>query len=211
VDADVRRQHWVELLATILLAAAAVATAWSTYQSTRWRGEQAADYSKATAARIESSQAATRAGQLTQVDIATFIQWVDADVAGDTELAQFYRERFREEFRPAFAAWLATNPRTNPNAPLSPFAMPEYRVAEAVKSEQLNTAAGVHADAADVANERSNNYVLAVVLFATALFFAGISTKLHSLRQREVLLALGYVIFLGTAAWVATFPVTFSL
>ena len=206
-----KRQHRVELLSTILLAVAAVATAWSTYQSTRWRGEQAADYSKATAARIQSSEASTRAGQLTQVDIATFIQWVDADVAGDAKLAKFYRRRFRKEFRPAFAAWLATEPRRNPKAPLSPFALPQYRVAEQVASDRLNRAAGVHADAAGTANQRSDNYVLAVVLFATSLFFAGISTKLRSLRQREVLLALGWTVFLGTAIWVATFPITFSV
>jgi hypothetical protein len=211
MDREAKRQHRVELLSTILLAVAAVATAWSTYQSTRWRGEQARDYSKATAARIQSSEASTRAGQLTQVDIATFIQWVDAGVAGDTKLARFYRRRFRDEFRPAFAAWLATNPRTNRSAPLTPFAMPQYRVAEAVEASRLNTQAGVHADAAGEANQRSDNYVLAVVLFASSLFFAGISTKLRSLGQREVLLALGWIIFLGTAVWLATLPVTFSV
>jgi hypothetical protein len=208
---EAARHHRVELLATVLLAVAAVATAWSTYQSTRWRGEQAADYSKATAARIQSSEASTRAGQLTQVDIATFIQWVDADVSGDAKLADFYRRRFRKEFRPAFAAWLAARPRTNRSAPLTPFAMPQYRVAEAVKSERLNVDAGVHADAAGTANQRADNYVLAVVLFAASLFFAGISTKLRALRQREVLLALGWTIFLGTAIWLATLPVSFSV
>lgn len=206
-----RRQHRVELAATILLAVAAVATAWSTYQSTRWRGEQASDYSMATAARIQSSEASTRAGQLTQIDIATFIQWVDADVKGNQALARFYRRRFRTEFRPAFAAWIATNPRTNPKAPLSPFAMPQYRVAEAEKATRLNNEAGFHSDAAGKANTRSDNYVLAVVLFAASLFFAGISTKLRSLRQREALLALGWLIFLGTAVWVATSPVSFSI
>jgi hypothetical protein len=204
---EARRQR-VELLVTVLLAVAAVATAWSTYQSARWRGEQAAESSKATAAHIASSEASTRAGQLTQIDIATFIQWVDADVAGDGRLARFYRRRFRKEFRPAFAAWVATNPRTNPAAPLSPFAMRKYRVAEAVQAERLNTAAGVRADAAAEANQRSGNYVLALVLFAVALFFAGMATKLRSLRRQEVLMALGWVVFLGTAAWVATFPVT---
>jgi hypothetical protein len=210
-DRTAARQHRVELLATLLLAVAAVATAWSTFQSTRWRGETTVDYSKATAARIQSSEASTRAGQLTQVDIATFIQWIDASVAGNNKLADFYRRRFRQEFRPAFAAWLTTHPRTNRSAPLSPFAMPQYRVAEAVKSEHLNTAAGVYADAAGTANQRSDNYVLAVVLFASSLFFAGISTKVHSLRQREVLLALGWTIFLGTAIWVATSPINFSV
>ena len=210
-DGEPARQRRVELLATILLAVAAVATAWSTYESTRWRGEQTADYSKATAARIQSSEASTRAGQLTQVDIATFIQWVNASVAGDQKLADFYRRRFRAEFRPAFGAWLATHPRTNRSAPLTPYAMPQYRVAEAVKSQQLNTAAGTYADTAGTANQRSDNYALAVVLFASSLFFAGISTKLRSLRQREVLLALGWAIFLGTAIWVATSPVSFSV
>ena len=208
MTADERRQHRVEFLVTVLLAVAAVATAWSTYQSARWRGEQAADSTKATAAHIASSQASTRAGQLTQVDIATFIQWVDADVAGERRLAQFYRRRFRKEFRPAFAAWVATSPRTNPTAPISPFAMRQYRVAEALRSDRLNTAAGMHADAAGEANERAGNYVLAVVLFAVALFFAGMATKLRSLGKQEVLLVLGWVVFLGTAAWVAAFPVT---
>src|SRR5919109_2249099 len=200
-----RRRQRVEFVVTVLLAVAAVATAWSTYQSARWRGQQAAESSKATAAHIASSEASTRAGQLTQIDIATFIQWVDADVAGDGRLARFYRRRFRKEFRPAFAAWVATNPRTNPAAPLSPFAMRKYRVAEAVQAERLNTAAGVRADAAAEANQRSGNYVLALVLFAVSLFFAGMATKLRSLGNQEVLLVLGWVVFLGTAAWVATF------
>jgi hypothetical protein len=208
MTADERRHHRVEFLVTVLLAVAAVATAWSTYQSVLWRGEQAADSSKATAAHIASSEASTRAGQLTQVDIATFVQWIDAEFAGDTQLARFYRRRFRSEFRPAFAAWVATSPRTNRTAPISPFAMPQYRVSEAVRSARLNTAAGEHANAAQEANERSGNYVLAVVLFAVALFFAGMATKLRSLRKQEVLLVLGWVVFLGTAAWVATFPVT---
>ena len=138
------------------------------------------NYSKERRPASESSEASTRAGQLTQIDIATFIQWVNASVAGKPKLAQFYRQRFREEFRPAFAAWLATNPRTNPKAPLTPFAMPQYRVAEAVKSSSLNASAGVHANAADKANKRANDYVLAVVLFAACLFFAGISTKIHA-------------------------------
>jgi hypothetical protein len=202
-----RQQHRVELAATVLLACAAVATAWSTYQSARWRGQQAARSSKATAARIQSSSAQTRGGQQTQIDIATFIQWVDATVSGKPKLAQFYRHRFRPEFRPAFDAWLATHPRTNAKAPLTPFAMPQYVVAEAVKASTLNTAAGKLADGAESANKRANDYVLGVVLFAACLFFAGISTKLRSLRQREVLVATGWAIFTGSFVWLVVLAV----
>ena len=200
-------EHRLELLATILLAIAAVATAWSTFQSGRFRGNQSVDVNKSQAARVESSEAHTRAGQLTQIDIATFIQWVDAHAKHDTSLAQFYRQRFRVEFRPAFDAWLATRPFTNPRAPSSPFVMPQYRLAQTALAERLAATATVRAAAAGNANRRADDYLLALVLFASSLFFAGISTKLKSPRQREVLLALGWLIFVGTAVWIATLPV----
>ena len=203
-------QHRVEVLSTILLACAAVATAWSTYQSAQWRGEQAVDSTRATAARIQSSEASTHAGQLTQVDIATFVQWVDASVAGNTPLAQFYRARFRDEFKPAFAAWIATHPRTNPSAPKTPFAMPQYRLAASGQSSKLNAAGAAYSAKAGQANRRADNYMLAVVLFATALFFAGVSTKLGSLRQREVILGFGWAVFAATLLWIASSPITFS-
>ena len=204
-EPEARRSRRVEIAATVLLAAAAVLTAWSTYQSTEWRGEQAAQYSKGTAARIQSSTAATKAGQQTQVDIATFIQWVDATQRGDARLARFYRQRFRPEFVPAFDAWVK-----RPEAAPTPFALPQYRLAATVESESLNAEATTHAAAAERANERQGNYVAAVVLFATALFFAGIATKLGSLRSREVLLALGWLILVGTAFWLVFEPVRLS-
>ncbi|HMK12994.1 MAG TPA: hypothetical protein VK461_15495, partial [Acidimicrobiales bacterium] len=119
MSVDDRRSRRIDLVATILLAVAAVSTAWATYQSTQWRGELTVHGSRSTAARIQASTASTRAGQLTQVDIATFVQWVNATEAGDTPLADFYRTRFRDEFKPAFDAWLATDPLTNANAPSS--------------------------------------------------------------------------------------------
>ena len=52
---DVPKASWVELIATVLLALAAVATAWSGYQASRWHGEQAIAFSRANASRLESN------------------------------------------------------------------------------------------------------------------------------------------------------------
>jgi hypothetical protein len=201
----------VELFATILLAVAAVATAWSSYQSARWSGVQAIDFSNANAARVESTRASTEAGQLTQVDVITFTQWVDAYAAKDDKLADFYFDRFRDEFKPAVKAWVALRPLKNPKAPPTPFAMPEYRLAAQKQADRLTAKAETEGAAARESNQRSDNYVLAVVLFAAALFFAGISTKLPSPRYKLWIIGFGYVIFLGTLTWVATFPVTISV
>jgi hypothetical protein len=205
------RERRLELLGTILLAVAALATAWTTYQAGRWRGQQAGATRKSEAARIESSDAHTRAGQLTQIDIATFIQWANADLARNQAQAAFYRERFRKEFRPAFDAWIATGPFANPDAPTSPFVMPQYRLAETKRAEQLAAVATVRSADASDANENADDYLLALVLFASSLFFAGIATKVKSLGQREALLGLGSLIFVATLVWVATRSVTFSI
>jgi hypothetical protein len=53
--------------------------------------------------------------------------------------------------------------------------------------------------------------MLAVVLFASSLFFAGISSKLQSVAARVVVLGLGCVLFLGTVIWVATSPVQLTV
>jgi len=210
--ADVARtDRRIELLATVLLAIAAVATAWASYQSSRWHGKQAQAQSASIAARVESSKAAAVANRQVQIDVALFTQWIDAYATGETKLTAFYRRRFRDEFEPAFEAWIATKPAQNPSAPLSPFAMPEYQLEATKESEELEAEAAEASHEVRIDIQRADNYVLAVVLFAVSLFFAGISTKLHQRSSRLAILGLGYAIFLGTAIWIATFPVDVAI
>ena len=96
----------LELAATVLLAFATVATAWSAYQARVWTGEQSQGYSHATASRIAVNRSAALANRQVQIDVATFTEWVDARALHRTDLADFYQTRFRDEFRPAFAAWI---------------------------------------------------------------------------------------------------------
>ena len=201
----------IEIMATVLLALATVATAWSGYQASRWNGEQAKAFSRASAARIESTKSANLANAQTQVDVATFTQWVNAYALEQTELADFYFARFRAEFKPAINAWVATRPRMNDDAPLTPFAMPEYKLEARQEADRLEAEAEVWSAKARENVQRATNYVLGVVLFAAALFFAGISTKLRTPALRRVLLGFGVVVFLGTVAWLATFPVSVSV
>jgi hypothetical protein len=201
----------VEVIATTLLAVTAVATAWSGYQATRWTGEQAKDASRTNAIRIDAARAQGLAEAQTQVDVATFTQWVDAYALNEAELADFYFKRFRAEFKPAVAAWLAARPLRNPDAPLTPFAMPQYKLAATAEADRLDAAAEVSAARVRRDIQRASNYVLGVVLFTVALFFAGMTTRLTDPRLRKVTLGIGCAVFLGTLAWIATSPVSISI
>jgi hypothetical protein len=108
------------------------------------------------------------------------------------------------------AAWVATHPLRNPDAPLTPFAMPNYRLAANARAERLEVAADAAAAQASRDIQVANDYVLAVVLFSAALFFGGISTRLHRPRPRAVLLGVGCALLVGALAWVATFPINIS-
>jgi hypothetical protein len=213
-----------EIVEAVLLALATVLTAWTAFQSTKWSGVQANSYAQASATRVESSRASTRAGQMTVIDVDTFIAWVDAlsaeERAGqrnglapdgsympnpESESGFFY-ERFREEFKPAVHAWLAERPLTNADAPLTPFATPEYSLAEDERAARLEREAEAFATEAREANQRGDNYVLMTIMFATVLFFAGISSKMDTFRARAFLLACAVIVFLVAAGIVISFP-----
>lgn len=201
----------LEVLTTVLLGLAAIATAWSSYQATRWHGEQAKATSQTNAIRVQAARAQGLAEADTGVDVTTFAQWVDAYARDDADLAAFYFQRFRQEFKPAVKAWIATRPLKNPAAPLSPFAMPNYRLAATADAERLDAEAVASAAIVERDIQRASNYVLGVVLFAVALFFAGVTTKLKAPRLQLITVSLGWVVFVGTAIWMATSPVSISI
>ena len=198
-------------MVTVLLVVAAVGTSWSSYQAARWHGEQALSTSHTNAIRIQAAREAGLGQDQTQVDVATFIAWADADRSGDKDLADFYVNRFRDEFKPAFDAWVATHPLENSDAPPTPFAMDEYQVA--AKNEAARLDAEAELSAADVSRniQRASNYVLTVVLYAMVLFFAGMSTKIDNWRLRWAMTIAGYVVLVSTIVWIATFPVSIGV
>ena len=210
-DDESPRIDRIEFLVTVLLVLAAVATSWSSYQATRWHGEQAQATSRTNEIRIDAARASSLAEAQMEIDVATFIAWVDAEQGGDPTLAAFYVERFRPEFAVAFDAWIATEPVTDSGAPETPFAMKEYQIESQDEAADLDDKAERSAAEVRLDIQRASNYVLTVVLYAVALFFAGMTTKIASRRLRIVMLASGFAVLVGTLVWVATFPVSIGL
>jgi ferric-dicitrate binding protein FerR (iron transport regulator) len=209
--AEPDQRDWLEIVATVLLAVAAVATAWSSYQANRWNGETTKATGRVNALRVDAARSQGLAEAQTQVDVATFIQWVNATATDQPKLADFYAARFRPEFRPAFDAWQATDPFNSADAPPTPFAMEEYQLQARADVERIDAEAELAGARVRGNIQRSANYVLAVVLFAVALFFAGMSTKLSGAGPRRALLVVGCTVFVGTTVWIATFPISLSV
>jgi hypothetical protein len=99
----------------------------------------------------------------------------------------------------------------NPEAPLTPFATPQYRLAASAEAERLDAKAGAEAAVATRNIQRATNYVLCVVLFSAGLFFGGISTRVENPRARAIIVVIGCLILVGALAWITTFPISLSI
>jgi hypothetical protein len=197
-----------EIVATILLSVAALATAWAGYQASLWDGIQASHYGRASAYRVQAAEADTDADQERLGDLSVVEGYIDASAAGDQALAAFYRGRAREELAPAFEAWISLDPFTNPDAPRSPLSMDEYVLDEDVESRDLTARAEAEFAEGEEANDTSDIYTLATLILAAALFFTAISERFSYVPARVTLLAMGLLALVGGVVISVGQPVT---
>ncbi|MFE0451763.1 hypothetical protein ACFW2D_10785 [Streptomyces sp. NPDC058914] len=215
----------MDVLATLILALAAVATAWVTFQSTKWAAVQSSSYAASSAARVESARATDRAQSERVTDVVTFTAWltaVDADRKKDPAilsdegrftprpgyLSNFIYQRFRPEFRSAFEAWLRSDPLDNPRAAPTPFSTDAYRLAADRRARLLDRRAERYTALAHKASRTGTSYVFTAVLFALSLFFVAVSQRLDT-KSRNRLVVLAAVMFLGTLGLLLSYPVRF--
>jgi hypothetical protein len=157
------------------------------------------------------NRSAAVANRQAQIDVATFIQWVNAHgrapQCGGPLLSRSLSGRVQVGVR----GLLEAKPFENASAPPTPFAMPMYRLKASTEADRLEATAAAASERAKEENQRADNYMLAVVLFASSLFFAGLRSKLGTVRARTWVLGLGFIIFLGTLIWSVTLPVQLTV
>lgn len=208
-DANRKRSHVhsiVEIIEAILLAAVAITTAWSGYQAARWDSVQSELYGRSSRLRVEGQALEIESNQEKQYDAATVVQWITAESEGKTKLADFFERRFLPDFQPAFQAWKKTDPVHNPQAPIGPVAMPEYRDVKGEEAAKKNQEATDLFEKGTAARERGDDYVRVTVLLATVLLLIAISQRFHSHRIRVVLATIA-LLMLCIPIWrVITLP-----
>ena len=197
-----------EIVAVVLLALAALATAWSGYQASLWDGMQSSSYTQASAARTDAAEKHTEANQYRLADLSVFENFIDASLGGDTELADFYRVRFSDEFDRAYQAWIALEPQTNPDAPRSPMAMSAYQLLQEQEASDLAARADAKFAEGEDANGYSDTYTASTLFFASALFFVAISERFEFRRVRVSLLVFAGVGLIAGSAVALTQPIT---
>lgn len=201
-----RWERLVEILEACLLAAVAIATAWSGYQAARWDGQQAELYGEASTIRIRADQLLTLGGQQRLLDVSTFNTWIEAHYEGREELRALYERRFSPDFKIAFDAWLAADPFSDPNAPPGPSFMPEYVNEQLERGAELNERATHVFEEGTASRSVSDDYIRTTVALATVLFLLALSQRFSIKEVRiGVLVVAGGLMAYGLIA-ILSFP-----
>jgi hypothetical protein len=189
----------LELAETLVLAAVAIATAWSGYQGELWTGHQAELYGQASKLRVEAEAAATYANQERLYNASTVVEWLQAKAHDDKKLADLFERRLLPEFRPAFQSWKKTDPLNNPNAPAGPQFMAEYRSSKTEEAAKLDDQATEAFEQGTRDRQHSDEYVRATVTLATVLLLLALSQRFKTRGVRS-----GLLVFAGL---LLSFPV----
>jgi hypothetical protein len=189
-----------------VLAAVAIATAWSGYQAARWDGQPAELYGSASAIRIRADQLLTLGGQQRLLDVTTFNTWIEAEIEGRRDLAALYERRFSPEYKVAFDAWIAADPDANPDVPPGPSFMPEYVNPQIERGTAMNEQAAHTFDEGTAARGVADDYIRTTVVLATVLFLLALSQRFQAREVRiGVLVVAGGLMVYGTVA-IISFP-----
>lgn len=201
-----RWEEVLEILEVVVLALAAIATAWSGYQAARGDGQQSILYSDASVDRVQANTAASLGQQRLAADGAMFSAWLQARAANDRQLQAMLVRRFSPEYRTAFTAWLGTEPFTNPDAPPGPGYMPEYHNPQMEQAETLNEKAAGLEKAGTEARHTAEEYVRATVLFALVLFLVAVGQRFRLRGVRIATIAIALALFAYGFYEIVTLP-----
>jgi hypothetical protein len=201
-----RWEEVIEILEVVVLALAAIATAWSGYQAAKGDGQQSVLYSDASVDRVQANTAATLGQQRLAADGAMFSAWLEARAANDPQLQAILVRRFSPEYRTAFAAWLGTEPFTNPDAPPGPGYMPEYHNPQTEQANKLNEQAATLEEAGTEARHTAEEYVRATVLFALVLFLVAVGQRFRLRGVRMATIAMAFGLFAYGLYNIASLP-----
>ena len=202
------RLSWMELIATALLGLSAVGAGWAAYQAARWGTEGLFALERANRVRRDAALVQNKANLLRVIDVGMFINYSQAISQQNTLLADFLFKRFRPPMKAAVSAWLATKPLRNPDAPLSPFVMREYRLPEDEEGRRLDEEGRQIVSEAQREDLTSDTYVLVTVPFAIVSLFCGLSTKFILPGIRTVVVVMASVVFVGAVVVLFFMPVS---
>lgn len=206
VESSGRRGRF-ELIIAILLALTSLASTWCGYQASNWGSSQLLIQDAADSAERQAAEDTIVALQLRTFDGISMLSLWEAIRNGDESAQRAHLSRMRPQLRLAIEAALADGVLTDPTVP-GPLQRPEYHLAEEESAKAGRAEAARLRSSVQVAGRASADYILLTLMFASVLFFGGVTGTLGSPRARRFLGGAAVLIFVIAIVRLTVLPVS---
>ena len=195
-----RKSRRLDLMSTILLSLAAVLSAFSAYQGSRWYSEMNLELAESGTLRDVAAKDDRNANRHILGDMMLFLEWANAYRNNDSSLMLVMEDRFSEPLKKAFASW--TRLEKKGAAGLlpagTPFGMKEYQLELQKESQKLVEESNTKFTAAKHAAQIGDDFIFSLVIFSLSLFFGAVCTKIGAPLYQIVLFWIGgFIAILG--------------
>ena len=186
---DDARSRKLEVWIAGLLGVVAILTAFATYKAVLEDGDTLANFNEGVKINDNATAQDTEGTQQYTTDQAIYLEFIKSDVAGESEVANYFRETLFSPELEESVKWLEEN-KDDPDilSPFqedSPYTRPEWAEAEKLRgqTEAKFKQAGVH-------DEDGDKYVLATVVLSISLFLLGIAGVNRQFKVQRILVAI---------------------
>lgn len=211
-----RRTHLIELWIVILLGIVSIATAYATFQASLYDGNQASKYSEGGKAQTEAESLYLEANQQYMQDMQTLARLTELGIQAESSdpavaavatesLETLYFMNVSEEFGAAIERAEAEN-AADPEYYTSPLDDEDYQHYLFSGWAEKNEESAAAVAAGDEANTNGDKLTLAATLMAITLFLLGVAAVVRRERTKVMLMGIGMVVFVGSAALTVTVP-----
>jgi hypothetical protein len=200
-----QRDARYEILIAIGLGVAAIVTALCAYLTDVHDDEAQINFNEGVAQVTQASGSYVEASQRRSADEALFTEFAQQAYSGDrgdriaADQAQYIQTGLMDENLQAAVAWWADANAEDPSI-LTPFVdeNPDYEQPELAEAEELTAASTESFDTAEEEQVLGDTYIIAGVIFATALFLFGIAGVSNLWKLKQSMTWAGYgVLFIG--------------
>lgn len=195
----------LELAIAVILSLATLASTWCGYQSKQWGGVQGSKQAAADTAERQAAEDTIVGLQLRTFDGIELLSYWSALRQKDTQTMETIIARMRPALRKAVEASIAAGVLTNPEV-AGPLKRPEYVLAEEQDARRLRDEAVQLNSDARKAGETAGEYVVLTLMFASVLFFGGITGTFTAKRVRIGLAWVALALFIFTTVVLAGLP-----
>ena len=196
----------LELATAIILSLTTLGTTWCGYQAQQWGGLQSTSQAAADTNDRKAAEDTIVGLQMRNFDLLEVKDYWAALRKNDKETGDIIFAHMRPQLRSACQAAIASGVLHDPSQP-GPMQRPEYALKEEQDAKQLREESRKLNETAQAAGQACGSYVLLTLMFASVLFFGGITGTLTARRVRVGLAFVAVALFLTTLVQLMRLPV----